>query len=131
MMGEVKDLIESSVRSWNAHDRGRWTADFADDVELTATGGLNGSGPELIDQFYCLWQDGFPDCQVDRAVISEDGENGMIQAVFKGTHTRPLNAPSDTIPETGRAVEIPFEVELRVEGGKFVSFHLCPRRVDR
>ena len=41
-------------------------------------------------------------------MISEDGENGTLEAVFKGTHTGPLNAPSGTIPATGKAVEVPF-----------------------
>jgi hypothetical protein len=123
-MGDVKDLIGSNVRSWNEHNRGGWTADFADNVELRAPGGVSGSGPELVSQFYDLWQDGFPDCQVDPAVISEDGENGTLEAVFKGTHTGPLNAPSGTIPATGKAVEIPFVITLKVGGGKFTSFHL-------
>jgi hypothetical protein len=123
-MGDVKDLIGNNVRSWNEHNRGEWTADFADNVELRAPGGVSGSGPELVGQFYDLWQDGFPDCQVDPAVISEDGDNGTLEAVFKGTHTGPLNAPSGTIPATGKSVEIPFVITLTVRGGKFTSFHL-------
>jgi hypothetical protein len=123
-MGDAKDLVESNVRLWNEHNREGWTADFADTAELKAPGGVSGSGLEIAGQFYDIWQDGFPDNQVDPAVITEDGENGILEAVFKGTHTGPLNAPSGTIPATGKAVEIPFVVTTKVGAGKFTSFHL-------
>jgi hypothetical protein len=51
-------------------------------------------------------------------VIGEDGDNGFLEAVFKGTHTGPLNAPSGTVPATGKAIEIPFVVMAKVEGGE-------------
>ena len=35
-MGDVKDLIGSSVRLWNERNREGWTADFADNVKLRA-----------------------------------------------------------------------------------------------
>lgn len=123
-MGEVKALIESSTSSWNAHDRDQWNSAFTDNAELRGPGGVSGSGPKMASQFYGMWQDGFPDCQVAPAVISEDGENGMLEAVFRGTHTGPLNAPAGTVPPTGKAVEIPFVVAAKVRDGKFGSFHL-------
>ena len=57
-------------------------------------------------------------------MINEDGENGTLEAIFKGTHTGPLNAPSGTIPATGKAVEVPFVITMKAGGGKFTSFHL-------
>jgi ketosteroid isomerase-like protein len=129
-MGEAKDLVEGSVRSWNDHDRERWSAYFADTAELRAPGGVSGSGPVIGGQFYDIWTDGFPDNQVDHAVISEDAENGILEAVFKGTHTGPLNAPSGTVQATGKAVEIPFVVTSKVKEGKFTSFHLYFDQVE-
>ena len=84
----------------------------------------------MAGQFYDFWQDGFPDCQVDSAVISEDSQNGTLEAVFKGTHTGPLNAPRGTIPATGKGVEIPFVVTAKVERSKFTSFHLYFDQVE-
>lgn len=82
-MGETKNLVASMVEAWNEHGRGRWAAGFADSAELRAPGGVSGSGPEMGGQFYDIWTDGFPDNQVDQPVISEDGENGFLEAVFK------------------------------------------------
>lgn len=123
-MGEAKNVVESMVGAWNEHNRERWATGFADSAELKAPGGVSGSGPEMGGQFYDIWTDGFPDNQVGQSLISEDGDNGFLEAVFKGTHTGPLNAPSGTIPATGKAVEIPFVVTTKVGGGKVASFHL-------
>jgi len=123
-MGETRNLVEGSLRSWNEHNRERWSAYFGDTAELRAPGGVSGSGPEMAGQFYDIWADGFPDNQADPVVISEDSENGILEAVFKGTHTGPLNVPSGTIQATGKAVEIPFVVTSKAEGGKYASFHL-------
>jgi hypothetical protein len=78
----------------------------------------------MAGQFYNIWTDAFPDNQVDQAIISGDGENGILEAVFKGTRTGPLNAPSGTIPATGKSVEIPFVVTAKIAEEEFNSFHL-------
>lgn len=123
-MGEAKNVVESMLGVWNEHNREGWTAGFAGSAELTAPGGISGSGPEMAGQFYDIWHDGFPDNHCDPLVIAGDGDDGLLEAVFKGTHTGPLNGPSGTIPATGKAVEIPFVVTAKVAGGKFDSFHL-------
>lgn len=128
-MGETKGLIEGNVGTWNEHDKAGWMADFADDVELKAPG-VAGSGPEMAEQFYGIWQDAFPDCQVEPMVIAEDGEHGTLEALFKGTHTKDFNPPSGTIPPTGKAVSVPFVVTQKVTGGKVSSFHLYFDRME-
>jgi hypothetical protein len=112
------------LRAWNEHKREQWNAGFSDNAELRAPGGVSGSGTEMAGQFYNIWHDGFPDNQCDPVVIGEDGDGGFLDAVFKGTHTGPLNAPSGTVPATGKPVEIPFVVTAKIEGGKFNTFHL-------
>jgi hypothetical protein len=129
-MGETKSLIENNVKTWNKHDKAGWTGDFADSVELKAPGGITGSGPEMVEQFYGIWQDAFPDTQVEPAVIAEDGDNGLLEAVFNGTHTEDLNAPQGTIQATQKAVSVPFVVVLKATGGKFTSFHLYFDQVE-
>jgi len=123
-VGDAKKVVESQVRMWNDHNRDGWAEGFADTAELRAPGGVAGSGREMAGQFYDIWTDAFPDNQVDQTIISGDGENGILEAVFKGTHTGPLNAPSGTVPATGKSVEIPFVVAAKIEGEEFSSFHL-------
>src|SRR5690349_20054834 len=99
-MGDTKGIVERNIESWNAHDKTAWTRDIADDGELTAPGGISGSGRELRDMFYALWTDAFPDNEIKPKVIVVDGENAVLEATFEGTHTGVLNAPTGPIQPT-------------------------------
>jgi hypothetical protein len=129
-MSDGTAVIKSSTESWNEHDRSRWAAHFTDKAELRGPGGFEDSGPEGADLFYGLWQGGFPDCRVDPEVITGNGRTAVLEAVFSGTHTAPLEAPAGTIPPTGRTVNIPFVVMGDVEDDRFSSFHLYFDQVE-
>lgn len=129
-MGATRDLVEHSVAAWNRHDRDAWIGDFSNNAELYAPGGVKGSGPDLVGMFYSSWQDAFPDNQVRNESIAEDGQTGVLEAVFEGTHTAPLNSPSGSIPPTGKRVSIPYVVVDRVEGGKFTRLALYFDQVE-
>jgi predicted ester cyclase len=123
-MGATRDLLEHSISAWERHDRDAWVGDFNSSAELSAPGGVKGSGTELINMLYSTWQDAFPDNQLRIVNIAEDGPTAVLEAVFEGTHTAPLNAPSGSIPATGKRVSIPYVVVDRVEGGKFTLLAL-------
>lgn len=129
-MGETKRFIEHDLESWNAHDKRAWTADIADDCELKAPGGVSGKGRDLRETFYSMWTDGFPDNRIKPVVIAEDGENGVLEAVFEGTHTGTLNAPSGPIPATRKRVSVPFVSTTKVRNAKFTSLHLYFDQVE-
>lgn len=125
-MGATRDLLDHSILAWNQHDRSAWAADFSNSAELSGPGGIKGSGPELVAMFYSTWQDAFPDNQIRAVTIAEDGPTCVLEAVFEGTHTAPLNAPGGggPIPPTGKRVSIPYVIVDRVEGGKFTRLAL-------
>src|ERR1051325_6882613 len=108
LMGTTRDLLEHSMAAWNGHDRTGWVGDFSASAELWAPGGITGSGPELVKMFYSVWQDAFPDNHIQPVSIVEEGEVAVLEAVFEGTHTAPLNAPGGAIPPTGKRVRIPY-----------------------
>ena len=106
-------------------DLNGWLQLGGDDVDLQAPGGLVAKGSAVFGQLNDIWQDGFPDNQVQTRVIAEDGENGLLEATFKGTHTAVLKPPSGPeIPPTQKQVSVNFAVVHEVAGGKFTSFHL-------
>jgi hypothetical protein len=41
----------------------------------------------MAEQFYALWQDAFPDTQVRSVMLAEDGDIGVLEALFEGTRT--------------------------------------------
>lgn len=129
-MGSTKDLIERNLECWNAHDRKRWAADFAPEATLIGPGGLSGTGPEMAGQFYDIWQTGFPQCEIKTSTIAEDGSTGVLEAVFQGTHSGPLGAPTGTIEATGQQVSIPFVIVHRLSADKFTAFRLYFDQLD-
>lgn len=129
-MGEVRKFIEQNLRSWNAHDKTSWTRDIADDCDVKGPGGFAGKGRELRDTFYSMWSDAFPNNQLKAVTIVEDGENALLEAIFEGTHTGTLKAPSGAIPATGKSVKVPFVSVSKISGGRFKSLHLYFDQVE-
>ena len=62
--------------------------------------------------------------------IFEDGATAILQAEFQGTQTGTMNAPDQTIPATGRRVNIPFVTINRFDGGTITQFTLYFDRAE-
>jgi predicted ester cyclase len=129
-MGYAKDLVDASTKAWNARAADEWLAAFSDDAQLAGPGGLSGRGRDTQQTFYSIWQDGFPDNQVANIRITEDGDAAVAEAVFEGTHTGVLHAPSGDIPPTGKRVRIPFVVTYTCADGRFTGFRLYFDQMD-
>ena len=84
----------------------------------------------MVKTFYSIWQDAFPDNEVQVINIFEDGGTTILQAEFHGTHTEAMNAPDQTIPASGRRVNIPFATIDKVDGGKITEFTLYFDRAE-
>jgi predicted ester cyclase len=129
-MGETRKIVEQNIEAWNAHDRSGWTKDISDDSELTSVGGITGKGRDLRDMLYSTWTDAFPDNQIKPNLILVDGDNAAMEAIFEGTHTGVLNAPSGPIQPTRKRVKVPFTSVTKVRGDKIVSLHLIFDQVE-
>ena len=129
-MGETKRFIERSVEVWNAHDKAGWTKDVADDCEFKVPGGISGSGRDLRDLLFSMWTEAFPDNRIKASRIGEDGDYGILEAVFEGTHTGTLNAPAGAIPPTQKRVSIPFVTTSSIRDGRYKAFHLYFDQVE-
>jgi ketosteroid isomerase-like protein len=129
-LGETKRFIEKSLAAWNAHDKVGWTRDVADDCEFATPGGIRGTGRELRDQLFSMWTQAFPNNVIKPSAIAEDGEYGILEAVFHGTQTGTLDAPTGPIPATGKQVSIPFVTTSRIKDGRYKSFHLYFDQVE-
>ena len=129
-MGETKRAIEQSFQAWNAHNKAGWTALVNDDADIVGVAGFSGKGRELRDTFFAMWNDAFPDNKITMTSIVEDGENAAVEAMFEGTHTGPLNAPSGVIPATRKHVKAPFMAFNKVRDGKITQFHVMFDQVE-
>jgi len=129
-MGYARDLVDVSTKAWNAHDFGEWSAAFTADALLVAPGGLSGRGRDTQELFYSIWNEGFPDNQVTGIHIAEDGDTGVLEAVFEGTHSGVLHAPSGDVPPTGRRVSIPFVATYTGADDRLTGFRLYFDQMD-
>jgi steroid delta-isomerase-like uncharacterized protein len=128
-MGETRARLEQNIQHWNAHDSAAWVGDFSADAQVVAPG-ASGSGTEMVRTLYSTWQDAFPDNEVRVTDIFEDGATAILEAQFQGTQTGTMNAPDQTIPATGRRVNIPFVTINRFDGGKITQFTLYFDRAE-
>ena len=129
-MAETKRFIERSVELWNAHDKAGWTKDVADGCEFVVPGGIKGTGRDMRDMLFSMWTDAFPNNRITPSKIGEDGEYGILEAVFEGTHTGTMNAPTGAVPATNKKVSIRFVTTSTVKSGKYDSFHLYFDQVE-
>ncbi len=128
-MGEARARLEQNIEHWNAHDSAAWVGDFSPDAQVVGPG-ASGSGTEMVRTFYSIWQDAFPDNELRVIGIFEDGATAIAQGEFHGTQTETMNAPEQTIPATGRRVNIPFVAIDRFDGGKIAQFTLYFDRAE-
>ena len=128
-MGETRARLEQNIQHWNAHKSAAWVGDFSPDAQVIAPG-ASGSGTEMVRTLYSTWQDAFPDNEVRVTDIFQDGAAAILQAEFQGTQTGTMNAPDQTIPATGRRVNIPFVTINRFDGGTITQFTLYFDRAE-
>jgi predicted ester cyclase len=129
-MGNGRDQVESSIKAWNEHLFNEWSARFTEDAQLTGPGGLSGTGRQTQQLFYSIWNDGFPDNRVTNIRVAADGDMAVLEAVFEGTHTGLLHAPTGDIPPTGKRVSIPFVVTYSIGDGHITGFRLYFDQMD-
>jgi predicted ester cyclase len=129
-MGETRRAIELSIDAWNVHDKALWTGLVADDCAIVGVGGFAGKGRDLRDTFFSMWNDAFPDNKITPMAIIEEGEYGVLEATFEGTHSGVLNAPAGKIPPTNRRAKAPFVSVGKIRDGKFTQFHVLFDQVE-
>jgi predicted ester cyclase len=119
-----RELMQQMTERWNAHDEQGWSGLFAEGATVAGPGGLRGSDAAIVSTFFHLWQDAFPDNQVRVVRMVAEGDQGVLEAVFEGTHTETLHAPGGDIEPTGRRVAVPFVNVCAFTGDRYGDFVL-------
>jgi steroid delta-isomerase-like uncharacterized protein len=68
------------------------------------------------------WAKAIPDSKATFVGEYASGDTAVLEVVWKGVHTGPLQTPTSTIPPSNKRIEIPACQVIRVEGGKVKSF---------
>jgi steroid delta-isomerase-like uncharacterized protein len=121
-MANVIEIAKASVTAYNEKDwnkiRDLLAADAVYDEKATSRR-LEGSGP--IIEALQGWAEAFPDSKGTFVREFASGDTAILELVWKGVHTGPLQTPSGVIPASNKPIEVPACEVFRVEAEKIRS----------
>ncbi|MFE5946819.1 aminotransferase class III-fold pyridoxal phosphate-dependent enzyme [Streptomyces sp. NPDC056480] len=122
-MSQLHELASDHYAAINAGDIDAVMAHYAPDVETTTPNGqLNGA--EAVRGFQEAFHTAAPDARIEALRTYEDGGTVLIEGMYSGTHTGPLNSPDGTIPATDRPFKFTFVEILECSGGRISNQRL-------
>jgi SnoaL-like polyketide cyclase len=77
-----------------------------------------------VDQIIEAWQGwgkAIPDSKATFVGEYASGDTAILEMVWKGVHTGPLQTPTGTIPPSNKPIEVPACQIVKVDGGKVQS----------
>lgn len=120
-----EEVVRRSLETWNSDDKAGHRATYADDAVLKefATGREIEGGDAIIDVHFA-WREAFPGIRGEMENLIAAGDQVAYETTWKGTHTGDLATPDgQTIPPTGKSVELPASLVVTVRGDQIVEQH--------
>ena len=121
-MANVIEVAKAAVTAYNKKDwnelRNLLAADAVYDEKATNRR-LEGSG-QIIEALQG-WAQAFPDSKGTFIREFASNDTAILELVWKGVHTGPLQTPTGAIPASNKPIEVPACEVFRVEGGKVRS----------
>jgi steroid delta-isomerase-like uncharacterized protein len=117
-MANVIEIAKAAVTAYNDKDWSKGKDILAADAVYDEKGThrrIQGAG-EIIEAWQG-WAKAFPDSKA--TFVS--GDTAILELVWKGVHTGPLQTPTGTIPPSNKPIELPACQIVQVEGGKVKS----------
>ena len=122
-MANVIEIAKAAVTAYNKKDwnelRGLLAADAVYDEKATNRR-LEGLG-QIIEALQG-WAQAFPDSKGTFIREFASSDTAILELVWKGVHTGPLQTPTGAIPASNKPIEVPACEVFRVEGGKVRGF---------
>ena len=121
-MANVIEIVKASITAYNDKDWSKAKETLAADAVYDEKGThrrIQGAG-EIIEAWQG-WAKAFPDSKATIVREFASGDTAVLELVWKGVHTGPLETPTGTIPASIKPVEIPACQVVQVEGGKIKS----------
>jgi steroid delta-isomerase-like uncharacterized protein len=121
-MANVIEIAKAAVTAYNKKDwneLGNLLAANAAYDEKATNRRLEGSG-QIIEALQG-WAQAFPDSKGTFIREFASNDTAILELVWKGVHTGPLQTPTGAIPPSNKPIEVPACEVFRVEGGKVRS----------
>jgi steroid delta-isomerase-like uncharacterized protein len=121
-MANVIEIAKAEVTAYNEKDwnktRDMLSADAMYDEKATHRR-LEGAG-QIIEVFQG-WANAFPDSKATFIREFASDNTAVLELVWKGVHSGPLQTPTGTIPASNKPIEVPACEVFRIEGEKIKS----------
>ena len=78
-------------------------------------------GVDAIIDAYKAWKTAMPDVQGSVQKAATSGDSAILEVVWEGTHTGPLETPNGTIPASGKSQRTPGAFSVDVKDGVITS----------
>ena len=121
-MANVIEIAKASITAYNEKDWSKAKDTLVADAVYDEKGThrrIQGDG-NIIDAFQG-WANAFPDSKATFVSEFGSGDTAVLELVWKGVHTGPLQTPTGIIPASNKPVEMPACQVIQVEGGKIKS----------
>lgn len=121
-MANAIEIAKASITAYNDKDWSKAKDLLAADAVYDEKGThrrIQGVG-QIIEAWQG-WAMAFPDSKATFVREFASGDTVVIEIVWKGVHTGPLQTPGGTIAPSNRAIEVPACQVVQVEGGKIKS----------
>ena len=122
----MSSVFETAKAATTAYNEKNWSAlksAFAEngvyDEKATSR---RVQGVEKIIEVWQGWAKALPDSKATFVGEYASGDTAIIEVVWKGTHTGPLQTATGTIPPSNKRIDLPACQVIKVEGGKVKSF---------
>jgi steroid delta-isomerase-like uncharacterized protein len=121
-MANVIDIAKAAVTAYNEKNWSKAKDILAANAVYDEKGTnrrIQGAG-EIIEAWQG-WAKAFPDSKATFVREFVSGDTAVLELVWKGTHTGPLQTPTGIIPPSNKPIELPACQIVQVEGGKLKS----------
>ena len=121
-MANVIEIAKALITAYNEKNWSKVKDMLAADAVYDEKGThrqIQGAG-EIIDAWQG-WAKTIPNSKATFVREFASGDTVVLELVWKGTHTGPLQTPSGTIPPSNKSIELPACQIVQIEGGKAKS----------
>lgn len=107
-MSDPKQQARKAIDAFNSGRLDDWMTMVAPDVELITPMAGTIKGRDAFKGYFAQMRETFPDARVDIKTIVAEGNVGVTEYTFTGTHKGPMRtATGDTIPPTNKVLTGP------------------------
>lgn len=123
-------LAQALIDAIDTHDLDAVPQLYAADAPIEDPGGARFTGGQQLKHHLQRLIDAFPDIHHEVIHTVETETSAVVQGRITATHDGPLTLPGQTVPATGRRIDLRFAFLVQAQHGRIVRDDLYLDRAD-